>query len=190
MFEEVAGCVRAGAERMRIDFVERKRNNFSYFTFISRDAIQELKKWLAIRSKWLEGKTDPEAIFITKKGEPTTINCFNGSYLRALEKAKLKKGPFSVTSHMFRKLFKTESRPPERAIDQDCVEFMMGHLSGIESVGGIYDRTPEIYAGVIEEEYAKLEPYINIYSSARAEQSVFSVEEIRKLRQMLQKNID
>ena len=33
-------------------------------------------------------------------------------------------------------------------------------------MGGIYDRSPEIYDSAIEEEYAKLEPYINIYSSS------------------------
>jgi len=188
MLEEVSGCVEAGEERLRVEFQERKRNNFSYFTFISRDAIQELKKWLAVRSRWLEGKPDPGAVFINKSGRPMTINCFNGAYLRALEKAELKKGPFSVTSHMFRKLFKTESRPPERAIDQDCIEFMMGHLSGIESVGGIYDRTPELYAGVIEKEYEKLEPYVNVYSgeAVRGAESNLSAEDWRFMKRLLE----
>ena len=41
----------------------------------------------------------------------------------------------------------------------------MGHTSGIGKVGAEYDRTPEIYEKVIEGEYEKLEPFINIYSS-------------------------
>lgn len=52
----------------------------------------------------------------------------------------------------------------------------MGHFTGpdmnreniLNAVGGTYDRQPEIYENVLEREYAKLEPYINIYSSAIA----------------------
>jgi len=77
----------------------------------------------------------------------------------------LKQLPYAKVSHMFRKLFKTEASIPERAIDRDIVEFWMGHTYGIERVGGEYDRTPELYESIIEREYAKLEPFINIYSS-------------------------
>jgi len=31
-------------------------------------------------------------------------------------------------------------------------------------VGGTYDKAPWVYPDVVEKEYAKLEPYINIYS--------------------------
>lgn len=69
---------------------------------------------------------------------------------------------------MFRKLFKSEASVPERGIDRNYVEFWMGHTNGIEVVGAEYDRTPELYERVIEKEYAKLEPYINIFTSAQA----------------------
>jgi integrase len=152
------------AERIKISFDERKGNAFPYFTFISRDAIHELRKWFAIRDRLVRRHGDCPAIFLAKNGEPLSLNSFEGSYLYHIRRAKLKDGPFSVTSHMFRKLFKTESRAPERGIDQDIVEFMMGHASGIEAVGGPYDKTTELYEGVIEREYAKLEPYLNIYT--------------------------
>ena len=70
-----------------------------------------------------------------------------------------------VTTHMFRKLFKTEASVPDRAIDHEIVEFWMGHIKGIDAVGGPYDRNPEIHEEIFEKEYAKLEPYINIYSN-------------------------
>lgn len=47
---------------------------------------------------------------------------------------------------------------------------MMGHSSGngndhkLDVVGGVYDNCPRVYPDVVEKEYAKLEPYINIYS--------------------------
>jgi len=82
-------------------------------------------------------------------------------------KASIDKEFRSHTTHMLRKLFKTESRPPERGIDQDIIEFMMGHKAGLDAVGGVYDRTPELYAGVIEREYEKLEPHLNIFSQEK-----------------------
>ena len=194
MLDYVVNSIKGGAQRIRIDFEERKGNDFNYFSFISRDAIQELQKWLIIRAKWLEGKADPGAIFITKRGKlvtvgkPVTVGKFESHFNNTLQRLKLKKGPFATTPHMFRKLFKTESRPPERNIDQDCIEFMMGHLSGIESIGGVYDKTPELYAGVIEREYAKLEPYINIYSGKAAETEGLGIneEDMASLKQLLQ----
>jgi len=170
-YDYVRECLRKGATRIKVEFDERKHNGFSYFTYISVDAIQELRKWMAEREKISErfhGKV-ADAIFIKyHNGGAYDIDDFEQIYSSWIRKARLKDGPWSFSSHMFRKLFKTESRPPERNVDQDCVEFMMGHLSGIESVGGIYDRTPELYEGVIEKEYAKLEPYVNIYSGKPA----------------------
>ncbi len=63
-----------------------------------------------------------------------------------------------------RKLFKTEASIPERGIDRNVVEFWLGHVNALDSMGGVYDKTPEIHEDVIEKEYAKLRPYINIYS--------------------------
>lgn len=170
MFSSIYSQIVGGAERIKILFDDRKGNNFTYFTFISVDAIHELKKWFLIRKDILEahGKKHHNAIFLTRTAKPLDDNAFQNIFRRKVLQAGLKKAPFEVTPHMFRKLFKTESRPPERGIDQDCIEFMMGHISGIESVGGVYDRTPELYEGVIEKEYAKLEPYINIYSGKTA----------------------
>lgn len=189
MLDYVVSSIKSGAQRIRIDFDERKGNGFNYFSFISRDAIQELQKWLVLRAKWLEGRADPGAIFITKRGKPVTVGKFESHFNNTLQRLKLKKGPFATTPHMlFRKLFKTESRPPERGIDQDCIEFMMGHLSGIESIGGVYDKTPELYASVIEREYAKLEPYINIYSGKAAETEGLGIseEDLASLKELLE----
>ena len=62
----------------------------------------------------------------------------------------------------------------------------MGHAEDIKGKGGIYDRSPELYADMIEKEYAKLEPYINIYSSSRAVETGLglSEEEMAKLRRL------
>ncbi|MEM3577613.1 MAG: tyrosine-type recombinase/integrase [Candidatus Bathyarchaeia archaeon] len=175
MLDYVKREIAMGKERIRIDLEDRKGNGFSYFTFISRDAIHELKKWLMIRDQWAKKigeKRVAKAIFIKKNGKTLTTKSFLEKLYHTLRHHKLKSGPFDVTSHMFRKLFKTESRPPERNIDQDCIEFMMGHKSSLDGVGGPYDRTPELYDKVIEREYAKLEPYINIFTGKQAQDDV------------------
>lgn len=163
----------AGCERMKIEFEERKANDTWYFTYISRDAIHELKKWLQERKRIVEtavadGKNiskeilEGEPIFITSRATPLTEDYFVSQF------SKKMKG--KVTTHMFRKLFKSEASVPDRGIDRNYVEFWMGRaeaanrLNPMDATGGTYDRTPEIYEKTHEKEYAKLEPYVNIYS--------------------------
>lgn len=188
-YEYLTACLRNGQKRIRLDFPERKGNGFAYFSYISNDAIQELKKWLTIRQKWLDkhGKAS-NYIFIMNNGEPLTPAKFGVQFYRTVRRLKLSSGPFMLTSHMFRKLFKTESSPPERGVSSDYVEFMMGHLSGIESVGGIYDRTPEIHEEVVEKEYARIEPFLNIYSGKVQGQGLdLSQDELENFRWIAQK---
>lgn len=197
MLPQLSGALQAGTSRFRVDFDERKGNGFNYFTFISVDALYELRKWLSLRVHWLDGRGDPGCIFIAKPiakggvacrvGRALSVVSFEVNFNRVVRKMKLKDGPWGVTPHMFRKLFKTESRAPERGVDQDCVEFLMGHSSGIQAVGGIYDRTPELHAEVVEKEYAKMEPYLNLYSGrAGDEEEDLSDEDVASLKELLQ----
>lgn len=64
---------------------------------------------------------------------------------------------------------------------------MTGHASGIGSVGGIYDRTPEINPRILETEYAKLEPYLNIYSGKTGQVGWISEEDQEMFALLLQK---
>lgn len=47
---------------------------------------------------------------------------------------------------------------------------MTGHSSGTDVIkrqdmpGGIYDNAPRVYLDVVEREYEKLEPYLNIFT--------------------------
>ena len=176
MWDQIKPQLEAGKGRIKIEVDERKGYGKGYFTYISRDAIHELKKWLVVRQRIVErarerfGYVDPQIeqgtpIFITNKATPYGENNFHHNYEYIVRKRGLKRLPYSKVSHMFRKLFKTEASIPERAIDRNIVEFWMGHTGGIGKVGAEYDRTPEIYEEVIEAEYEKLEPFINIYSS-------------------------
>ena len=166
----------SGKQRIRLDFTERKGNGFRYFSFISQDAIQEIQKWLLIRERILKqvGATS-EYLFITETGKPLPCKQFHNNIRLIWERHKLRTGPLSIRSHGFRKFFEQEASPPERGISKSYVSFMMGHSSGngsdhkLDVVGGVYDNCPRVYPNVVEQEYAKLEPYINIYSGKAAE---------------------
>lgn len=160
----------AGCQRMKIEFDERKGNGKWYYTYVSRDAIHELRKWLNERRKIVEGLLadgknvdkaviEGEPIFITRFGKPLRSDQFLKQFNRMTHG--------QVTTHMFRKLFESEAKVPDRGIGLEYVKFFMGHVPQMDEAGGIYDRNMEIREEIFEKEYAKLEPYINIYSSVQ-----------------------
>jgi hypothetical protein len=66
---------------------------------------------------------------------------------------------------------------------------MYGHSNGtgqdhkLDVVGGVYDHAPSVYPAVVEKEYAKLEPFLNIYSGKVQSQDVgLSGDELENLR--------
>jgi len=176
MWDKVMNQILDGKARVKVDFLERKGNGFPYFTYFSYDAIQELKKWLLIRDRIVaeKGELESKPIFITHAGTIYTEN----SYFYMIRYYREKRDLPNFVTHQFRKLFKTEAGIPERGIDPRIVKFWMGHITDIDDVGGIYDKQPQIYEEIIEREYAKLEPYINIYSVVQPQ----SNEEANELR--------
>lgn len=163
----------AGAERIRLDFKQRKGNGTPYFTFISQDAIQEIEKWRSIRAEVLEkNHVRSKWLWITEKATPVRTNCFEGQYQDLLQRKGLWTGPYTSRLHGFRKIFEQEASPPDRGISKHYASFMMGHVTqggvnNIDRVGGVYDKRPFFDARTVEKEYAKLEPYLNIYSQSR-----------------------
>jgi integrase len=167
----------AGAQRIRLDFDERKGNGFPYFTYISADAIQAIQKWRPIRQQILnELGNKSNYLFITKDGAPVKCKAFHTQLRTKLINHGLYGGPLSCRSHGFRKFFEQEASPPERGISMGYITFMMGHSAPppqdathrLDIVGGTYDNAPRVYANVVEKEYIKLEPYLNIYTGLAA----------------------
>lgn len=173
--EYVIQQIGLGKERIRLDFPERKGNNFPYHSFISHDAITEIKKWLPIREEILRKlHIESKLLFITKNGKLYDPHMFLSEYTRKLQRHGLWNGPLSVRSQMFRKIFETEASPPDRGVDKVYTKFMIGHSSGTDVIkkqdmpGGTYDNAPRVYLDVVEREYEKLEPYLNIFTGKRS----------------------
>ena len=194
MLPYVQKQLKAGAERIRIDFDERKGNGFTYFTFIGSDAIQQLRVWLSERERWIQKhswKLSPKAqnaIFISRTGEVITISKFQRNFASQLYRKGIKTKPYEIVSHQLGKIFKTESSPPERNIDGGIVEFMLGHKGGIDAVGGPYDLSPEVHQLMVEKEYQKLEPSLNLFSETIEQPSESqALKEIQELGEKIKK---
>jgi integrase len=157
-----------------------------YWTYITTDAIQELKKYVIERGEPREG----EPIFATSTKKPVYA-VYVEDVLQRIgvkigliaqhELQNLKVGHhYPVRLHMFRKLFKSEASVAGRGIDQRYVEFFMGHAGGLAQIGGIYDRSPELHEEIFEKEYQKIAPYVNIFTGITSiEQRLKEIEKIR-----------
>jgi hypothetical protein len=168
-YDYVVRMIGLGKRRIRFDFPGRKGNGFPYYSFISVDAISEIMKWLPIRKRWLNGKKSPY-LFIKRDGTRLTPEAWKSPFRERLQRHGLYKGPYTVIFHMFRKIFESEASPPDRGISKDYVRFMMGHAvddvdgDTLDIPGGTYDQAPFTHPDAVEREYAKLEPWLNIYS--------------------------
>jgi hypothetical protein len=174
-YEYIVREISLGKQRIRIDFPDgRKGNGFKYYTFFSVDAITEIQKWLPIRKKWLGDRKSPY-LFIKRDGSKMTPEAWRSPFRERLERHGVYKGPYTVIFHMFRKIFESEASPPDRGISKDYMRFMLGHAvddvnnDQLDVPGGIYDQAPFTHPDAVEREYAKLEPYINIYSERPAD---------------------
>jgi hypothetical protein len=193
-YEYIVRMIGAGKRRIRFDFDGRKGNGFAYYTFCSIDAITEIQKWLPIRRKWLAGETSSH-LFIKRNGEKLTSEAWKSPFRERLQRHGVYKGPYTVIFHMFRKIFESEASPPDRGISRDYVRFMMGHavddVNGdqLDIPGGTYDQAPFTHPDAVEREYAKLEPYINIYTGRRneGEEPQLSDEDMETLKELLRK---
>jgi hypothetical protein len=190
-YDYVVSEIQQDKRRIRFDFPQRKGNDFQYYTFCSVDAITEIQKWLRVREKWLDGRKSPY-LFIKRNGEKLTPEAWKSPFRERLQRHGVYSGPYTAVFHMFRKIFESEASPPDRGISKDYVRFMMGHavdyVNGdkLDVPGGVYDQAPFTHADAVEREYAKLEPYINIYSGRQAEEEQLSDEDRDLLNRILE----
>lgn len=193
-YEYVVREINSGKKRIRFDFEERKGNGFPYYTFCSIDAITELQKWLPIRKKWLGDRKSP-FLFIKRDGSKMTAEAWKSPFRERLERHGVYNGPYTVIFHMFRKIFESEGSPPDRGVSKDYLRFMMGHAvddvngDALDVPGGTYDQAPFTHPDAVEREYAKLEPYINIYSQrpVDTQSERISDEDMDTLKLLIQK---
>lgn len=91
MWDTVESQLEADKERIKIEIEERKGYGKWYFTYISKDAIHELRKWLILRRRIVERTKERFGnvsslieqgipIFITNRATPYGENNFHHNY--------------------------------------------------------------------------------------------------------------
>lgn len=158
-----------------------------YWTYITADAIHELRKYIIERGEPKEG----EAIFVSRGNKPVSP-VYVADVLQRIglqlglipqsEREKLGEGHrYPINLHQFRKLFKSESSVAGRGFDSRYGEFFMGHAGGLAQIGGVYDKSPELHEDIFEREYMKLAPYLNIFTGVQTlERRMAQIEKLKE----------
>ena len=151
-----------GRERyIKVDLPGRKkqRNVTPYYTFLGRDAIEALKRWVEIRP-------DGDSVFNTQFGTPlsykTMFTYWNDHQRRLglIDQENTDKGKrYGKNIHELRDLFRTRWR--RSGVETDYAEFFMGHTEAFDRDN--YDKISRDESHT-RQMYMKAEPWLNILS--------------------------
>jgi len=161
----------------------RKHNPDPFYTFIGKDAINEIKRYFKTRPE------NDEYIFITRFKNPLTADTlrkywnFKIKALNIVTPVKGAKHPRAVrygkSPHEIRDTMRSRWRLS--GCDAEVAEFFMGHSLDAYN----YDKSPKHYEEWFREQYMKAEPWLNILSE---DPQMVSREEVERLRRELEIN--
>jgi integrase len=167
---------------IRIDLPGRKKARFEkpYYSFIGRDAIEAVKKWVLHRPE------SAGAIFTDQFDKPITANAIKTHWLRHGDKIGLFSRPgnrdsgnrYGKNVHEMRDVFRTlwQKSPAKPSV----AEFCMGHV--VDPLEYDKSYTDEKW---VRKEYLKALPWLNILSSGRPYGQV-AEDEVESLRSHVQ----
>lgn len=146
---------------VRVDLPGRKRRRMvtPYYTFLGRDAVDALKRYMEVRP---EGG----AIFLTQFNTPlsykTMFTYWNAHQKRLglIDQVNSDKGMrYGKNIHEIRDLFRTRWR--RSGVDTDYAEYFMGHTEAFDK-----DNYDKIYRDEshTKRQYMRAEPWLNILS--------------------------
>jgi integrase len=154
----------------------------TYYTFLGKDAKDQIKEWLAMRPK-----TTLPHLFVVRQmdaakraagGEwtPVVANTIQKNVTLWAKRSKLIEesdlNRYRVHPHEVRDMFKTLCSA--RGVSKVASEFFMGH--DIDRLK--YDKSPEVFPDDYRNEYKKVEPYLNILSNPSGPRA--SLDEARR----------
>jgi len=155
--------LRGNPEQIRIDSTGRKQNKnmYEYYTFIGRDAITFIRKWLRKRGD------APGPIFTNQQGNAVNATSISHYWMRKLrrlgfveKKSDYTGNRYGLNIHEIRDVFRSRWRLTE--IDKDIAEFFMGHKDALDKLG--YDKSPKHYPDFYEEKYHEAQPWLNVFT--------------------------
>ena len=160
-FESLVDKLDRGVHPVRVDLPGRKRvrNERTFYTFLGRDAVEALRKWLGKRGR------EPGAIFINQYGHAVTKTALRRYWRLHLRRLGLIARPkrvdtsirYGKNQHEMRDLFR--SRWQKSAAAGEATEFFMGHVIDPNEYNKAF--RDKDYAA---EQYLRAEPWLNILS--------------------------
>ena len=143
----------------------RVKTNVQYTTFLERDAIAQLQRYLT----WKEikyGKQNPsKPLFMTKQKTPISSiwlsNRFSEVAIRAGMQEKVSHKVYKIRAHSVRHLLKSTM------ITYGCARYAAEHVLG-HAPKDAYEKQAVLYPENLRAEYAKISPYINIFSKVES----------------------
>ena len=143
----------------------RVKTNVQYTTFLERDAITQLQRYLTWKDTKY-GKHDPsKPLFVTQRGVPIDSawisRHFSEVAVRAGMQEKVSPMVYKMRAHSVRHLLKST------LIRHGCKSYVADHVLG-HAPKDTYERQAVLYPEALRAEYAKASPYINIFSKVES----------------------
>ena len=143
----------------------RVKTNVQYTTFLERDAITQLQRYLTWKDTKY-GRHDPsKPLFVTHLGVPINSDWISRHFsevaVRAGMQEKVSPMVYKMRAHSVRHLLKST------LIRYGCKSYVADHVLG-HAPKDTYERQAVLYPEALRAEYAKASPYLNIFSKVES----------------------
>jgi len=146
----------------------RPKTSTVYYSFLSVDALKALQAWLKVRQTMMDAPLKSgEPLFITSQRKPMLKDNVTGIFKRLAISSGLETRKYGKPSEVRYRFHSHELRDTLRTtctvagVAHPVAEYIIGH--DIDKLH--YDKSPDVYPEHYRQEYAKIEPLINIFSS-------------------------
>ena len=143
----------------------RVKTNVQHTTFLERDAITQLQRYLTWKDTKY-GRHDPsKPLFVTHRGVPINSEWISRHFsevaVRAGMQEKVSPMVYKMRAHSVRHLLKST------LIRYGCKSYVADHVLG-HAPKDTYERQAVLYPEALRAEYAKASPYLNIFSKVES----------------------
>lgn len=177
--------LRRGVDPVKVKLHGRKgmKMEYNYFTYASGDALDALKRYMAIRDRIIEKSRrraegqdrpykEPDSIFINQRGLPLNKAALYWYWMRQLKRLGIidpdnhdrgGQPRYGKHLHQFRTVFRTLWR--KSGVEVEFAEYHMGHEKAFDDYG--YDVSQEDEP-LMQSKYRAALPYLNIITDTKA----------------------
>ena len=143
----------------------RVKTNVQHTTFLERDAITQLQRYLTWKDTKYGRHNPSKPLFVTHRGVPINSEWISRHFsevaVRAGMQEKVSPMVYKMRAHSVRHLLKST------LIRYGCKSYVADHVLG-HAPKDTYERQAVLYPEALRAEYAKASPYLNIFSKVES----------------------